>query len=53
MKQGVGVAGLFLQCSSYPEFQIPSAVGQNMRTEMTCGEGCVCGECLKLCSRIK
>lgn len=42
MKQGVGVAGLFLQCSSYPEFQNPSAVGQNMRAKVTCGEGCVC-----------
>lgn len=42
MKQGVGVAGLFLQCSSFPEFQNPSAEGQSVRAEVTCGEGCVC-----------
>lgn len=41
MKQGVGVAGPFVQCGSYPEFQNPSAEGQNMRAEVTCGEGYV------------
>lgn len=51
----MGGAGLFLQCSSYPECQNPSAEGQNMGAEVTCGGRgvCVSWECLKLCSRVE